>query len=76
MTKQQYIKRLEDRRKRRAIKRKIKKILNIGLILIAVGIFFSNISFSHTEIKTKTINVSSGETLWEIAKREKVVILI
>lgn len=72
MTKQQYIKILEEKRKRRAIKRKIKKVLKLGMLLFVIGFFFAHISFSHTELNIKTISVAQGETLWGIAKRERV----
>ena len=45
-------------------------ILIIGIITISL-IGFSNISFSKGEIKTKTIYVSSGDTLWTIATEEQ-----
>ena len=44
--------------------------LIIGIISISF-ICFSNISFSKGEIKTKTIYVSSGDTLWTIAEEEQ-----
>lgn len=45
-------------------------ILIIGIIVIT-SICFCNISFSKGEIKTKSIYVSSGDTLWTIASEEK-----
>lgn len=45
-------------------------ILIIGVIML-LFISFSNISFSKGEVKTKTIYVSSGDTLWNIAKEEQ-----
>lgn len=45
-------------------------ILVIGFIML-LFICFSNISFSKGEVKIKTIYVSSGDTLWTIAKEEK-----
>ena len=45
-------------------------ILIIGIISISF-ICFINISFSKGEIKTKTLYVSSGDTLWSIAKEEQ-----
>lgn len=44
--------------------------LIIGLISV-LFICFSNISFSKGEVKTKTIYVSSGDTLWTIAQYEQ-----
>ena len=45
-------------------------ILIVGIISI-LFICFSNISFSKGEIKTKSIYVSSGDTLWTIATEEQ-----
>lgn len=45
-------------------------ILVMGFIIL-LFICFSNISFSKGEVKTKTIYVSSGDTLWTIAKEEQ-----
>ena len=44
--------------------------ITIGLIILLI-LMLSNISFSHTEIKYKEIAVSSGDTLWNIAKYEQ-----
>ena len=44
--------------------------ITIGLIIFLI-LVLSNISFSHTEIIYKEIAVSSGDTLWSIAKYEK-----
>jgi len=44
--------------------------LTIGLIIFLI-LMLSNISFSHTEISYKEIAVSSGDTLWSIAKYEQ-----
>ena len=57
---------------RRINKRKfIRSIsITIGLIVYLI-ILLSNISFSHTEIAYKEIAISSGDTLWSIAKYEK-----
>ena len=41
----------------------------IGLIIFLI-LILSNVSFSHTEISYKEISVSSGDTLWSIAKYE------
>lgn len=45
-------------------------ILILGIITISL-ISFNNKSFSKGEIKTKTIYVSSGDTLWNIATEEQ-----
>ena len=42
----------------------------IGLIVLLI-LMLTNISFSHTDLKYKEIAVSSGDTLWSIAKYEK-----
>lgn len=42
----------------------------IGLIIFII-LMLVNISFSHTEVSYKQIYISSGDTLWNIAKYEK-----
>ncbi len=44
--------------------------ITIFLILFMI-IIFTNVSLSHSEIKYKQIAVSSGDTLWSLAKYEK-----
>ena len=44
--------------------------ITIGLIIFLI-LMLSNISFSHTEITYKEIAISSGDTLWSIARYEK-----
>jgi len=44
--------------------------ITIGLIIFLI-LILSNVSFSHTEINYKEIAVSSGDTLWSIARYEK-----
>lgn len=44
--------------------------LIIGLIITLL--YFTNISFSKTQLETKTIFVSSGDTLWVIAENEQI----
>ena len=44
--------------------------LTIGLIIFLI-LILSNVSFSHTEVGYKKIAISSGDTLWNIAKYEK-----
>lgn len=51
-----------------------KFIISIGIILgIIVGFtfLFSKATLSHGEVSYKTIYTSSGDTLWNIAKRER-----
>lgn len=53
----------------------VKKFIRMIFILIGMvvilTIMFSNKSFSKGEIKEKTIFVSSGDTLWNIASQEQ-----
>ena len=44
--------------------------ITIGLIIFII-ILLINTSFSHTETNYKQIYISSGDTLWNIAKYEK-----
>ena len=44
--------------------------ITIGLIIFLI-LVLSNISFSHTEVIYKEIAVSSGDTLWSIARYEQ-----
>ncbi len=46
-------------------------LLIIAGIIFFISIFFSNISFSHQDVTTKSIAVSKGDTLWSIAKVEQ-----
>lgn len=52
-------------------KKFIKMVTLIIGIIVILFIFFNTISFSKGEIKTKTIYVSNGDTLWTIAKQEQ-----
>ena len=45
--------------------------ITIGLIVFVIMVL-SNISFSHTEVNYKEIFISSGDTLWSIAKYERI----
>ena len=49
----------------------IKSILIISFVLIFFSLILSKSSFSFEETKYKNIIVSSGDTLWSIAKEEK-----
>lgn len=57
---------------RRINKRKFFRSISItiGLIIFLI-LILSNISFSHSEIIYKEMIVSSGDTLWSIAKYEQ-----
>ena len=50
------------------IKKFVRSVLIIVGIVICIGLFIGNISFSHVEKQYKTIYVDSGDTLWSIAK--------
>ena len=51
---------------------KIKNLLLLALAIIAINsIFLNNNSYSKVEVKYKTELISSGDTLWSIAKRER-----
>lgn len=52
-------------------KKFIKMIILVLGIISLISICFSNISFSKAEIKTKTISVINGDTLWTIAQEEQ-----
>ena len=45
-------------------------ILMFG-VLILISFIFANKSLSHTEKNFKKVYISSGDTLWSIAKEEK-----
>lgn len=49
----------------------IRSILIIAVLIMCISLFITNISFSHGENKYKTIYVSNGDTLWNIAKDEQ-----
>lgn len=51
-------------------KKFIRSIIIIGIILFISFILINN-TLSHNEISYKTIYISSGDTLWGIAKQEK-----
>ena len=45
-------------------------ILIIG-ISIGINLLISTQTFSHQELKYKTVSVTSGDTLWNIAEKEQ-----
>lgn len=45
--------------------------ITIGLIIFII-LMLANISFSHTEVNYKEIVINSGDTLWSIAKYERI----
>ena len=53
-------------------KKKFVKMISLIIGIISISfVCFSNISFSKGDIKTKTIYVSNGDTLWSIARQEQ-----
>lgn len=52
-----------------------KKFVRAILLIIGISVLINLIlvskAFSHAELKYKTISVSSGDTLWDIAKAEQ-----
>lgn len=53
-------------------KKFMKSIMITICLIMFIILILANISFSHTEIKYKEISVSSGDTLWSIAKYQKI----
>lgn len=49
----------------------MRSVIIIFLLIVGMSFIISNKSFSHTEVKYKTIYVSNGDTLWSIAKQEQ-----
>ena len=52
-------------------KKFFRAILIIGGIIFFINLFFNNISLSHQDVTTKSVAVSNGDTLWNIAKLEQ-----
>lgn len=52
-------------------KKFVRSIILIFLMVLGISFIISSQTFSHTESKYKTIYVSSGDTLWSIAKEEQ-----
>jgi lipopolysaccharide export LptBFGC system permease protein LptF len=53
------------------LKKFLRSLVLVFLVILAISFIIGNKSFSHTESKYKTICVSSGDTLWSIAKEEQ-----
>lgn len=49
----------------------VTKIVGLIGIIIIISIFANNVTLSHTETKYKKVYITSGDTLWNIAKEEK-----
>lgn len=49
----------------------VRSIILVFLLIVGISFIISSKSFSHTESSYKTIYVSSGDTLWSIAKEEQ-----
>ncbi len=54
-----------------SVKKFIRSILIALVILVGFSFVMSNKIFSHGDVKYKTIYISSGDTLWKIAKEEQ-----
>lgn len=52
-------------------KKFIRMVTIILGMLVVISFYFSSNSFSKGEVKTKTIYVSNGDTLWTIAEEEQ-----
>lgn len=53
-------------------KKKFVKMISLIIGIISISfVCFNSISFSKGDIKTKTIYVSNGDTLWSIARQEQ-----
>ena len=46
-------------------------MLIIAGIVFFINLFFMNKSLSHQDVSTKNVSVTSGDTLWSIAKIEQ-----
>ena len=49
----------------------VRAILLIIGISIGINLLISTTAFSHQDLKYKTVSVSSGDTLWNIAEKEQ-----
>lgn len=52
-------------------KKFVRAILLIIGISIGINLLISTTAFSHQDLKYKTVSVSSGDTLWNIAEKEQ-----
>ncbi len=52
-------------------KKFIKAIIVLLSIILLILIYFTNVSFSKVELKTKTVSIIYGDTLWSIAATEQ-----
>ena len=50
------------------MKKFLRMTLIVFVIIIGISLYFNNVSFSKGDIKTKTVNVTKGDTLWSIAR--------
>ena len=53
------------------MKKFLRMTLIVFIIIVGISLYFSNVSFSKGDIKTKTVNVTKGDTLWSIAREEQ-----
>ena len=49
----------------------VRGVFTILMLTVTVVLYFSHASLSKTDLKTKSIYVDSGDTLWSIAKEEQ-----
>lgn len=52
-------------------KKFVRAILLIVGVIVFINLLIADKSYSHQEIKYKTLSVLSGDTLWDIAKEEQ-----
>lgn len=72
MEQRKVIKQIHKKKRKLNIFRVVNAVLVLWFIIsIILIIFLSNKSYSYKETEFKNISVSQGETLWDIAKREK-----
>ena len=71
LTKQKCEERWREGRGYKTQPKFFRAILIIGGIIFFINLFFNNISFSHQDVTTKSVAVSNGDTLWNIAKLEQ-----
>lgn len=72
MENRRVVRKIYKKKRKLNIFRVVNAILFIWFIIsIILIVFLSNKSYSYKEVSFKNISVSEGETLWDIAKREK-----
>ena len=72
MEQRKVVRKVHKRKRKLNIFRVVNAILVLWFIIsIILIIFLSSKSYSYKEVEFKNISVSQGETLWDIARREK-----